>query len=131
MRNVIKLVIVVVVAGVGYFIYKGGVKVSKDGVAIDKSKMSAPDVEANPYAKGQFHWQTLNWDKCLAAYRKALKEDPKNEAAPVAAYRVANCLEKLKKSSEALAAYRSFLKKYPSHELNKKARKHITELELM
>lgn len=51
--------------------------------------------------------------QALKAYRKILTDFPLSEAAPEAAYREANILERRGDILEAFEAYQTFLKKYP------------------
>ena len=125
-----KLVViaVVVVAAIGGFLYwKGGLKVGEGGkVEIDMSKIEAP--EMSPYTKGQSLYSVFKYEDALAEFRRGLKEDPKDSYAPMARYRIAECLKKLDKPKESLRAYRTFLKKHPDHKQAGQARKYIEVL---
>lgn len=127
LRNLLAGFAVLVLAAGGYLYHKGGVAVGKKGVVVDASKMEAPGI--SPYAKGEALFQVFKYEGALAAFRQGLKRDPKNSSAPMARYRVAECLKRLGKEREALGQYRRFLGRYPNHRMAGQAQKWVTVLD--
>jgi len=113
-----KAVILVLALGIGYWLYMN---------------VGATDVnvEMNPYDEAAGLFQALQYESAIAAYRRGLETDPDSPRAKDAKFKIARSLEQLKRDSEALAAYRAYLKEYPDGgEFSKKAKDRIERYQL-
>ena len=77
------------------------------------------------YDRGRTLYFVYQNEEALRAYRAALKEKPRDPAAPVARYRIAVCLGRQGKRKEAMAAYKTFLRKHRKHKLADRVRKEL------
>ncbi len=74
-------------------------------------------------------YRTLRFARALELYEKALSKYPEHPMAPLAQFRKAVCLEKIKRYREAISAYREFIRKYPDHPLSVQAKNSLRKLE--
>jgi len=111
MRIVTIILVLALLAGGAW--YMGWLKVGKDGT-ITTAPPAAPEMD--DYQRGDVAFGLSNYAEAIDKYQKAIKADPKNTAAPEAAYRIAKSLDEQKKAKEAAAAYKDFVAKYPNHD---------------
>ena len=135
LRKIVLLVGIVVIAGAIYGWRKGAIKRNPDGTfqvdtgqIADDLKKDASKVEVSPYTKGETMYSLFKYEDALAAFKKGLSEDPKDDAAPMARYRIAECYKKLDEPAKSLKAYKAFVSKHPDHKLIPQAKKQIEML---
>lgn len=68
---------------------------------------------------------TSNYEKMLWIYEKVLKLYPKSKQAEGAQYGLAFALEKLNRYPQAIAAYETYLEKYPSGQYARSVRNNV------
>lgn len=126
-RKLVLLVGIVVIVGGIYAWKKGAIQTGEDGIKIDTNKIKEEvkkDLD-NPYIKGSALYTKGSYEDAIAEFRRGLKEDPGNDSAPTARYRIAECYKKLNQPKKAMDAYQTFLKKHPEHTLAPSAAKQI------
>lgn len=96
------IVLLIVLGGVGFGIYKFG---------MPETNVSAP--EADPFTAADSEFGRSNYEQAINEYRAAIQKDPNSEKVVEATYRIALSYDKMKKRDEAIAAYREFIDKYP------------------
>ncbi len=80
------------------------------------------------YQLGNHCYRVLKFQKALEIYERALRKFPKHRMAPLARFRRAVCLEKLKRYRQAIRAYEDFVDRYPDHYLKPQAENSLKKL---
>lgn len=81
------------------------------------------------FKNGELYLKTHDFEPALIYFGQVRDNYPESEWARMALYYSAEALTKLERKSDALETFQNFVIAFPDHELSKKARKHIDNLQ--
>jgi tetratricopeptide (TPR) repeat protein len=120
MGKIINIVVFVLMTG-SFSLYAAGIlKLTKTekgeiqwGITPENARLTTAGT--NPFSKGERVYHAGNYGEALKLLAKAVDADPQNEAVPEAQILIASCHNELGNKKEALAVYKAFIAKYPTH----------------
>lgn len=114
------LVILIIIGGVGFFVWKGGY--------IGKMKADSEKTFSYHYSKAQTDYQMSKYDDAIKEFEAALAIDPKDTEAPVAMMKIGDCYKEKKDDAKAVEYYQRCLKDYPDFKLRGRLEQSIEKI---
>ena len=106
MRVSTLVVVIALIAGLGYYLSKTG--------TLDKMRKDADNSFGVHYAKGQGSFNASKYEEAIKEFEKALALSAADSDAPVASMRIGDCYKELKQNEKAIDAYQKCIKDYPN-----------------
>jgi tetratricopeptide (TPR) repeat protein len=123
MRVSTLVIVLAVLGGIGYFIWKGGY--------IDKMQADTKNTFSYHYNAGQSLYQTSKYDEAIKEFEAALAINAKDSEAPNAIVRMGDCYKEKKEPAKALECYERCLKEFPDYKLRGQVEQSIEKVKAL
>ncbi len=123
MRVSTLVVVLAVLGGIGYFIWKGGY--------VGKMQADTQNTFSYHYNKGQTLYQGSQYDEAIKEFEAALAINAKDPEAPNALVRMGDCYKEKKQPEKAIECYERCIKEHPDFKLRGQVEQSIEKVKAL